>query len=163
MRRRAAATCALVALCAVAWPTPGGAGRGDADPCALLTRKEITRVFGQKAAPPSRSLGPTFCQWTLAATPTQAPGQVNVVLESGRAATRDYKMGARLAGTLAEPVAGLGRKAFFTLDTGTLFVLAPGPTLFYVQANVYDGDANRVTDGLKDKLIELATAAEARV
>lgn len=167
-RRVAAALVVAVAavMAVVAGAVPAGAdgdhGEGG-DPCHLLTRKEITRVFGQKASAPSSSLGPTFCQWTLAATPTQAPGQVNVVLEVGKVAARDYKTGRQLAGTLAEPVAGLGKKAFFTPDTGTLFVLAAGPTLFYVQANVYDGDANRITDGLAATLTTLATRAEARV
>jgi len=163
--RRAAAVGVVVALAvvmSVVGAAPGGAAEAG-DPCGLLTRREITRAFGQKAGAPSSSLGPTFCQWTLAATPAHAPGQVNAVLESGKVATRDYKTGLQLAGALAEPVAGLGKKAFFTPDTGTLFVLADGPTLFYVQANVYDGDANRITDGLKDTLTTLAARAEARV
>jgi hypothetical protein len=165
MRRLAAAALTAAALLVAATPAAADGDHGDAggDPCHLLRRKEISRVLGQQAGPPTRSLGPMFCQWTLAATPTRAPGQVNTLLERGKAAPRDYRLGRDLAGARLEPVDGLGKKAFFTPETGTLFVLAAGPTLYYVQANLYDADANRLTEGLKDLLVALARRAEARV
>ena len=159
--RRVAAVLVWVAAVLVG-ATPVGAA-DDPAPCDLLTRKEIRRVFDQKAAAPTQELGPTFCQWVLAATADRAPGQVNALLETGKAAKRDYRLGRQLAGSLAERVDDLGKKAFFTPDTGTIYVLAPGPALFYLQANVYDAEANRITDGLRDQLVELATDAEARL
>lgn len=160
MRRLTAALLTVATLVVTATPA---AAADDVEPCDLLARRQITRVFGQRAGKPVDSLGPTFCQWKLAATDTRAPGQVNVLLETGKAAKRDYKLGKRLAGTAAEPVDDLGKKAFLSPDTGTLYVLLEGPSLFYVQANVYDADANRITDGVKDQLVTLATRAEARL
>ncbi|MBM3659265.1 MAG: hypothetical protein FJW95_07145 [Actinobacteria bacterium] len=166
MRRRAARLTAVMVAAlgvgAVGASVPVGAGDLPR-PCDLLTRRQLTKAFGQPAGKPDDSLGPAFCQWTLAATPTRAPGQVNVVLETGARAKGGYATGERLAGTQAEPIADLGKKAFFAADTGTLFVLAAGPTLFYVQGNVYDAAANRATDGLKDTLTALAAKAEARL
>ena len=142
---------------------PAAAGEPRVGPCDLLTRKEVRAAFGQPAGRPSSELGPAFCQWQLAATDLHAPGQVNTLLERGKAAKRDYRLGERLAGPLAQPIAGLGTKAFFTPDTNTLFVLTAGPTLLYVQANVYDADANRISDGLLETMVDLATRAEGRV
>lgn len=160
MRRLVVVAAVALALCAPAGPA--GAG-DDIGPCDLLTRKQITRAFGQRTSRPKSSLGPTFCEWKLAASADHAPGMVNAVLERGKAATRDFGTGEDLAGAVGQPIEGIGTKAFYTPDTGTLFVLAPGPTLFYVQANVYDGAANRITDGLVEKLTVLAKQAEARL
>lgn len=172
MRRLAAAALVAVAVAAtVTGPATAGSagaasGRGSeavTDPCKLLTRAEVAAAWDQPAGRPQRLLGPTFCQWDLAATAERAAGQVNTLLERGSAARRDFRLARRLGDTGASTVAGLGRKAFFAPDTGTLFVLADRRTLFYVQANVFAPDATRITEGTLDTLVALATRAEARV
>jgi hypothetical protein len=159
MTRYAAALGAVVVLAiVVARPAVAGA---EPEPCALLTRSRIAAVLDQRAGKGSDELGPTFCQWRLRATPTRAPGQVNALVEHGRRAKADFAAVKRIVD--AEPVDGPGRDARYVPSSGTLWVLGAGPTLFYVQANIYDLDRNRVTDGLLDQLLALATQAEAKL
>jgi len=156
------AALALVALALPAGPALAADDRrSGGNPCKMLTRGEVADAFAQPAAKGSRALGPTFCQWDLVATAERAVGQVNGLLERGKAANRDF----RLAGDFADTVAveGIGRKALYTPSSTTLWVLEAGPTLFYIQANVFAPDGSRVTEGVLDVLTGLATRAEARV
>lgn len=164
MRRVAAARlAAAVSVGVLGAVAPAGAASGGATkPCKMLTRAEITAAFGQPAGKGSDALGSTFCQWDLAATDDRAPGQVNVFVARGTAADKNYKLVARSIEDL-EPVSGIGRKAFYTPSTGTLFVRADGTTFFYVQANLYADATTRITDGVDDGLVQLATQAGARL
>ena len=42
-------------------------------------------------------------------------------------------------------------------------ISAAGPTLYYVQANLYADPETRITDGVEDGLVHLATQAGARL
>ena len=165
MTRLVGAVLAGVALVALALPA-GTAVAADgrtsgSNPCKMLTRGEVSDAFAQPATKGSRALGPTFCQWDLSATADRAVGQVNGLLERGKAATRDFRLAADFADT--EAIEGVGRRALYTPSSTTLWVLDRGPTLFYVQANVFSPDGSRVTEGMLDRLTGLAARAEARV
>ena len=99
----------------------------------------------------------------LFATADRGVGLANAFVERGRRAAEDYATAREFNAGDRERVGGLGRKAFFTPSTGTVFVLEDGTTMFYVQANTYSPDKTRVTTGLRDALVELAKQAEARI
>ena len=162
MRRLAAATL----LVAVLWagnmaPATAGDDGGAGDACRLLTRAEIRRALGQEAARPTQDLGSAFCEWRLKPTAQRAPGQVNTLVEQGRAAKRDFAAASAFADAVV--IDGVGRRAVFVPSWGAIFVLGPGRTLFTVQVSLYTSDALPVTDGVQESLVALATRAEARL
>ena len=162
---RSLAALALVATAAIAGgfgASPAGAV-GIPRPCTLLKPAEITAAVDQPAGPGTDELVPHVCQWSLIATADRAAGTVNAFVERGKRSKRDYALGAKLNAEDVERVTGLGRKAFYAPSTGALWVLEDASTLYYVQANVYDVDATRITTGVKDALVELAKQAEARI
>ena len=164
---RAVAALALVATVAITGSSGVGIAAAGAatkpDPCKLLKVDEITAALDQPAGPGSNDLAPTVCQWSLFATADRGAGLANAFVERGRRAARDYATAREFNAGDRERVGGLGRKAFFTPSTGTVFVLEDGTTMFYVQANTYSPDKTRVTTGLRDALVELAKQAEARI
>jgi len=164
VRRVAAAMLAAavgIGVFGVAAPA-GAASTGTSKACATLTRAEIAATFGQPAGKASDDLGSAFCQWDLAATDSRARGQVNAFVARGKAAKRNYVPMANAVGDRQE-VPGIGRTAFYRPSTGTLFVLVDGATFFYVQANLYADAQTRITDGVEDGLVQLATTAVARL
>ena len=160
MKRLAAVVAAAVVAVTGVAGVPAGAA-DEVDSCDLLTRKEITRELGQRARAGDDDLVKGLCQWNLVATDDRAPGQVNAWVERGDGASRQFRLAAQIVGT--EPVDGLGRKAAFNAESGTVFVLLDGSTMFYVQVNVYDGAQVRLTDGLLEHVSALAEKAEARL
>jgi hypothetical protein len=164
VRRRVAPLRVVVAV-AIAVAIAGGASGAGAvradGPCELLTRREISTALGQPARKTDFDLGPTFCQWRLAATTERAVGQVNTLLERGERAVRDFRVVSEFVD--AVPVPGIGKQAYYLPSTGALFVRDRGRTLFNVQVLVYDPDGTRRVDGLQDLVVDLTRRAGARV
>ncbi len=130
-------------------------------PCKVLTRAEVTAAFGQPAGKGERR--PRLD--VLPVGPRRHRGPGTGPGERLRRARQGGQARLQARGRLhdAEPVDGLGRVAVYLPSTGTLWVLAPGPTLYYVQANLYADAETRITDGVEDGLVQLATQAEARL
>ena len=161
--RRVVATlaAAVVAVTALAGVPAGAAG--EVDSCGLLTRKEITQAFGQRARAGDDDLIEGVCQWRLKRSDVRSPGQVNAMVIRGGDARAQFTLAQSLFSESNVAIDGLGREALYSSESGVVWVLVDNQTAFYVQGNVYDADANRITDGLQDTLTALAEKAEARL
>lgn len=163
--RRVVATlaAAVVAVTGVGLAgVPAGAA-DEVDSCDLLTRKEITQAFGQRARAGDDDLIEGVCQWRLKRSEVRSPGQVNAMVIRGADARAQFRLAQSLFSESNVAIDGLGREALYSSESGVVWVLVDNRTAFYVQGNVYDADANRITDGLQDTLTTLATTAEARL
>ncbi|MFA5884349.1 MAG: hypothetical protein WDA60_10900 [Acidimicrobiia bacterium] len=162
----ALALVATVAIAGGASASPAGAAVGPAArpaSCKLLKNAEITAALDQPAGPGTDEIVPEVCQWPLLATADRAPGTVNSFVERGARAREDFAIAVDFAAGEGERVPDLGRKAVYNPSVGALYVLADRSTLFYVQANLYAADKTRITDGLRESLVELANRVEPRV
>ena len=130
--------------------------------CALLRAKEISEALTQPASKAAPSSVPEVCDWRLDSTATRPIGSVHTLVQRGSVARRSYALAADFHADDREPLAGLGRKAFYAPSLGAVWVLEDTSTVFYVQG-VYPTGSTLDAADLRDALVRLAGRAEARL
>jgi hypothetical protein len=161
---RALAKVVLGCAAAVAVATPADALPTKAkNACALLTTSEIEKEFGPDVAKATKGPGPG-CNWELGTEPgATGSGSIATFLLRTQAKVA-FDVGRDTDSRTAD-VKGLGKDAYYSPSTGTVWVLKDSRTVFYVQGVIVGenvGRAENAAPELEDKLVRLAKKAEKR-
>jgi hypothetical protein len=131
--------------------------------CALLKTSEIDKEFGPDVAKPTRGPGPA-CNWELGTAPgASGSGTIGTFLLRTQAKVA-FDVG-RDTDSRTTDVDGLGKDAYYSPSTGTVWVLKDSRTVFYVQGVIVGENVGRgedVAPDLEDRLVRLAKKAEKR-
>lgn len=155
----------LVVLVLAALAAPAVAGRSapeTPESCGLLRVREIERALGQRSGRGVAGYGPGLCQWRLRASGSRPAGTLAAYVARGTVARPSYALAAEVHAAELQPLAGLGRKAFFAPSLGTVWVLVDPSTVLFVQG-AFPPDATPDDAALRDALVALAGVARARV
>ena len=151
---------AVVMATAVLGGPAGAAAKAQPASCRLLRAADITAAFAQPTAAPAPGHAPLLCDWLLAATDSRPAGVVSVYLKHGTSATSDYDLARDFTGNTRVKVSGLGRRAFYAPDYGTVYVLRDPSTILFVQG-LFETDTVDGT-GMQSALVALAGKAAHR-
>lgn len=161
IRRSLVVLAAVVAVVLPAGATASGAtAPGAKNGCKYLKVSEVNRITGltfvkgeQPPAPPTVAA----CGYVVTDDPTTA---VNVWAQPKPQTALAFKTAKKAFADSAEPVTGLGKKAFYAGEgVNTVYVLK-GSTLVYVQ---YVALGNSDTAGIKDATVEMTKLVTSRV
>lgn len=126
--------------------------------CGLLTTAEVKAQFGPDVGRGKKGIGPG-CNWEIGTEPGVAgSGTVATFLlrVQGKAA---FEVG-RDTDPDATDIEGLGKDAYFTPSTGTVWVLKNSKTTIYVQGVFVGENVGRDEDAVPDLERKLTTLAK---
>ena len=135
---------------ATAAPTP--------NPCKVLKKTEIQRVFGGRVAAPSRNGG--LCVWDInGGLGHKNGGSLSAELDEGSGAADNYE-GFAPAG---EPVSGVGDKAFYGPSASSGFNVLKGDAYLRLSTSFNILGSSPSEAALRKKLTKLAKIAVKRI
>ncbi|MEX2255245.1 MAG: hypothetical protein WEC34_07395 [Acidimicrobiia bacterium] len=161
MNRRRGAGLALVAVVAVfavvAAPVSAATVRAREPSCSLLRGSEVERVLGSpvmRTLPADSPVGASLCYWTVDGSGDARFVAVYLARGDKDEMRRGYAMArATYRGAARERVTGLGKRAFYAVPIGAVYMLREG-RLVYVQN--LDGRGTEDPVAIREQAVELA-------